>query len=307
VSKSTTNSSGANLIIAVVVTLAVAGGGGFMLGHRTGEKSIDMETKAVAVVNNKTITQMELYNRLVKQGGAEVVDKMIDEVLVEQEAVKAGVKVTAADVDRELALIQDRFGGAQALNEALTQYSMTMEDLRSDLEMRTKMTQIVTKDLPVDDNVLSEYFATKADLFDQREVTSRHILLETQEEAVEVRSLLAGGADFATLAKERSTEPAAAESGGDLGSNTRGKMVPEFDAVVFNMAKGEISDPFQTEFGWHVVEVMEIKGAAPTFDAMKEQVKSAYLDERAQDLIPEWIEEIRAKAKIENKLAAAAQ
>lgn len=306
-SKSTTNNSGASLIIAVVVTLAVAGGGGFMLGHRTGEKSVNMETKAVAVVNNTTITQQELYNRLVKQGGAEVVDKMINEVLVEQEAAKAGVSVTAADIDQELARIQEQFGGPEKLNEALTQYGMTMEDLRSDLAMRTKMTQIVTKDLPVDDNVLSEYFATNADKFDTTEVTSRHILLETQEEAAEVRSLLAGGADFATLAKERSKEPAAAESGGDLGSNTRGKMVPEFDAVVFNMAKGEISDPFQTEFGWHVVEVMDVKGGAPTFDAVKEQVKSAYLDERAQDLIPDWLEEIRANAKIENKLAPAAQ
>lgn len=303
--KTSTNSgssNGAGIIIAVVVTLLVAGGGGFMLGHRTGENSANLEAQSVAVVNGEKITQMDLYNRMVQKGGDETLLQMIDERLVEQEAKRLGITVTDKEVDAEMDDLIARVGGKEAFSAALVQYNIRLEDLRADMAMNVKTTKIVTRDMPVDGDTLQQYFINNMREFDKREISARHILVDTEEKAKEVKALLDGGADFGAMAKEHSVEPGADQSGGDLGTFGRGRMVPEFENVVFNMKKGEVSAPFQSQFGWHIVNVLEVTGEAPVFGSMMEQVKQTYLSEKANDLIPGWIEELRANAKITNTL-----
>ncbi|HYG59756.1 MAG TPA: peptidylprolyl isomerase, partial [Symbiobacteriaceae bacterium] len=97
---------------------------------------------------------------------------------------------------------------------------------------------------------------------------------------------------------------AAKTSGGDLGTFGPGQMVPEFDAVVFNLKKGETSQPFQTSFGWHVAQVTDVKGTAPDYDAMKEDVKKAYVSAQVQERAQALLTELQDKAKIENMLEA---
>lgn len=89
------------------------------------------------------------------------------------------------------------------------------------------------------------------------EVRARHIVVETGEEASEIIELLEGGADFAALARERSIDRATAPLGGEVGWFTRAQMTPVFSRAAFNAKPGEIAPPFQTEFGWHVLEVLE--------------------------------------------------
>src|SRR5262249_4089514 len=88
----------------------------------------------------------------------------------------------------------------------------------------------------------------------QEEVRARHILVDTEDEAKAILEQLKGGADFATLAKEKSKDPGAAE-GGDLGYFTKDQMVPEFADVAFKMYPGQLSNPVKTQFGWHVIKV----------------------------------------------------
>lgn len=296
------NNSSASIVVAVLVTLAVAGTGGYMLGKRTGEAAGRLET-AVATVNGATITKDDLFNRLVKSEGAEVLDRMIDEKLVELAAQKANISITAADVEAEMKKIEERMGGKEAFEAALVQYKITADELREDQYFRMRVTQLLAGTLPVDDATLENWFNQNIGMFDKREVHARHILVDTAEEARLVKESLDAGTDFAQLAMTKSTDPTAKTNGGDLGKNPRGQMVPEFDNVIFNLKPGEISQPFQTQFGWHVAQTMTITGETVTFQAAKAEVKEAYLNEAVSDSFTPWITEQREKASIKNTLA----
>jgi peptidyl-prolyl cis-trans isomerase C len=91
----------------------------------------------------------------------------------------------------------------------------------------------------------------------EEEISARHILLETEEEAKALITELDAGKDFAELAKEKSTGPSAG-NGGDLGYLTKGRMVPEFEAAAFALTPGQYGkEPVKTQFGWHVIKVEE--------------------------------------------------
>ena len=120
----------------------------------------------------------------------------------------------------------------------------------------------------------------------EEEVSARHILLETEDEAKAVIAELDTGKDFAELAKEKSTGPSAAQ-GGDLGFFTKGRMVPEFEAVAFTLQAGEYAkEPVKTQFGWHVIKVEERRETAPPpFEEVADQVRQVVMRERYGDLI----------------------
>ena len=129
----------------------------------------------------------------------------------------------------------------------------------------------------------------------EQEVHARHILVATEAEAKEIIAELKKGADFATLAKQKSKDPGAAE-GGDLGYFTKDQMVPEFSEVAFKLDKGQISDPVHTQFGWHVIVVEDKRTKpTPTFEEVKPQLAN-YVAHRAQ---AELVDKLRAAANIE--------
>lgn len=129
----------------------------------------------------------------------------------------------------------------------------------------------------------------------EEEVHARHILVPTEAEAKEVEDELKKGADFATLAKEKSKDPGAAD-GGDLGYFTKDQMVPEFSAAAFKLDKGQISDPVHTQFGWHIIKVEDKRiKPTPTFDQVKAQIEN-YVAHRAQ---AQLVDNLRKTATIE--------
>ena len=87
----------------------------------------------------------------------------------------------------------------------------------------------------------------------EEEVSARHILVETEDQAKVLKEKLNNGADFAQLAKENSKDPGSKDDGGNLGYFGHGQMVPQFEDVVFKLKKGDVSDPVKTQFGWHLV------------------------------------------------------
>jgi foldase protein PrsA len=294
---------GTGIVVAVLVTLAVAGVGGYMFGDSVGRKAAAMNEQAVATVNGEKITKTQLFDRMVQENGATAMDNLIQEKLVAQAAVAANVTVTPADVDKAIAQIKEQIGGEEKFKEALAQSNLTEPQLRDYQVFRLQVTKLLTKDTPVGDTELKAYFDQNKAQFDTREVSARHILVASEAEAKEIKAQLDAGADFATLAKEKSTEPAAKESGGDLGTFGPGRMVPEFEAVVFNLKKGEISAPFQSSFGWHVAQVTDIKGEAPDYEKLKEKIKENYLDAQVNEKAPAYLTELKDKAKITNTLA----
>lgn len=129
----------------------------------------------------------------------------------------------------------------------------------------------------------------------QEEVRARHILVENEEEAKAIAEQIKGGADFATLAKEKSKDPGAAE-GGDLGFFTKDQMVPEFADVAFKMYPGQVSNPVKTQFGWHIIKLEEKRTKPiPEFEKVKDQIET-FLTRKAQT---EYVAKLRQNAKIE--------
>jgi len=129
----------------------------------------------------------------------------------------------------------------------------------------------------------------------QEEVRARHILVESEDEAKALLDQLKNGADFATLAKEKSKDPGAAE-GGDLGYFTKDQMVPEFADVAFKMYPGQLSNPVKTQFGWHVIKVEDRRTKQPPeFDKVKDQIE-AFLARKAQT---DFITKLRQSAKVD--------
>jgi peptidyl-prolyl cis-trans isomerase C len=129
----------------------------------------------------------------------------------------------------------------------------------------------------------------------EEEVHARHILVPTEDEAKAILVQLKGGADFATLAKEKSKDPGAAD-GGDLGYFTKGQMVPEFAEVAFKLDKGQLSAPVKTQFGWHVIKVEDKRmKPTPTFDQVKGEIEN-FVAHRAQAQV---VEKLRGAANVE--------
>ena len=113
------------------------------------------------------------------------------------------------------------------------------------------------------------------------EVQAAHILVATEDEAKAVKAELAGGADFATVAKAKSIDPSAQQNGGDLGSFAPGMMVKPFEDAAFALTEiGQVSEPVQSDFGWHVIKLIgKSKSAAPTLEQLGPQLQQQVLVE----------------------------
>jgi peptidyl-prolyl cis-trans isomerase C len=130
----------------------------------------------------------------------------------------------------------------------------------------------------------------------KEEVSARHILVDKEEDAKAVIKELEKGADFATLAKQRSKDPAAA-TGGDLGYFSREEMVQEFADAAFALKKGEYTKaPVKSQFGWHVIKVEDRRtGTPPSFEESREQIA----DEVAREVINQKVAELKKGAQVE--------
>lgn len=128
------------------------------------------------------------------------------------------------------------------------------------------------------------------------EVSARHILVETENEAKAILRSLEGGADFAKLARDKSIDPSAKQNGGDLGYFARGAMVPEFSEAAFALKAGQMSKPVKSAFGWHVI-LLEGRRTAPP--PSYEDALDELRQDMAREVINETLEKLRAASKIE--------
>ena len=149
----------------------------------------------------------------------------------------------------------------------------------------------------IDEEEAKKIYDTKvAGMKSEDEVAARHILVDSEEKAKELRAKIVGGADFAEVAKENSTDPGSKEQGGLLGYFTEGQMVPEFDAAVFKMLKGQVSEPIKTNFGWHIIKLEDRRRKEPpSFDEVKTTIMNSLAVRKAQ----EKAVELREKASVD--------
>lgn len=121
--------------------------------------------------------------------------------------------------------------------------------------------------------VQAAYDAQYADYEGSREFNASHILVASEEEAATIATEIRDGADFATTAKEKSTGPSG-PGGGELGWFGAGQMVPPFEEAVAKLETGQVSDPVETQFGWHVIKLNDTRlQQAPALDEVRQQIE----------------------------------
>jgi peptidyl-prolyl cis-trans isomerase C len=164
-----------------------------------------------------------------------------------------------------------------------------LDDLRRKVLVQATLKKVA--DTEVTDEKVKVYYEAHKDEF--RQVRASHILVETEEQAKNAKQRVTDGGDFAALAKELSTDPSAKETGGDLGFFQKDQMVKPFAERAFAMKTDEVSDPVKTEFGYHIIKVMEIKDAA-SIDSLDPQALMGI----KQSVLAKRIEELKGRAKI---------
>lgn len=200
-----------------------------------------------------------------------LLEKMIDGKLLATAARSQHLEADP-DVTRKVAQYQER-----TLQEAYLNRSMN-ERLTDDV-LKQRYQQFV-KDNPPQD-----------------EVHARHILVASEAEARSIiTDLKKPGADFAAIAKAKSTD-GSARQGGDLGYFTKGDMVPEFSTAAFALKPGQVTqEPVKTQFGWHVIKVEDRRTQpVPSFDDSKEQLRT----DAGQEIATQVVDDLKGKAKIE--------
>ncbi|WP_274364864.1 peptidylprolyl isomerase [Paenibacillus thermotolerans] len=256
---------------------------------------------AVAKVNGVSISKEQLYDEMYALGGDQTLQNMIDEELIRQEAEKAGVTITDADIDKEIDKVKSSFGSDEEFEYTLASYGMTLDSLKENMKTQVQLRKLLEPQVTVTDDDIKAYFDENLEsLQTPEQMRASHILVETKEEAEAILKQLKEGADFAELAKEKSTDTQTAPSGGDLDFFERGRMEQAFDTAAFALKPGELSDIVETSYGYHIIKATDHKDAVtPTLDEKKDEIKETLVSSKVSEMSMSWIDEKRQAAKIE--------
>ena len=264
-------------------------------------QALPANTQLAARVNGQGIS-LDPYNRqmaqaqaaLVQNGGLnpntpagqeavkslkqQVLDQMINDVVIAQQADKEGIQVTENDLNARLAqMIQDA-GSVERLNEYLQKNQLSLADLCSQVRnqlLGEAMLNRVTAALPAN----------------AEQVHARHILVASAQQAQAIREQLLQNKDFVALAKQYSLDEATKQNGGDLGWFPKDVMDPRFEAIAFQLRPTQISEVVQTQFGFHIIKVEEHEQSRP--------LPPEVIQNKRQQAFLAWIQAIRGTMKIE--------
>ena len=271
-----------SLIFALALCIS-SGLAAFWPGQLAAQQSAEMPEIPVASLNGETLYLRELV-RLAEQLPAEyqqipfaqLYGQLIDELIDTRLAAAAG---RAAAIDQR--------------PEVAVAVKLTVDKLLAEIWLGQALSD------QVDEAAIGKaYDAYVADTGSREEVNAAHILVEDEQTAAEIISALEGGADFASLAKEKSTGPSG-PNGGDLGYFKRGAMVPAFESAAFALEVGAFTkQPVQTQFGWHIIQLKDRRTAEPQPLAEMAGQLSQTLQRQA---LMRVLEQLRAGAEISTR------
>ncbi len=208
---------------------------------------------------------------------AQALEDLIDQALIRQLAFREGIEISKEEVDREV----DRFLRLPQDRACFRDHGVSVGQLRPYVRLRLLYQALQERHGQVPEAV--------------EQVRVRHILLATRETAEEVRARLEAGEDFAELAREYSTDATSAQQGGDLGWWPRGLLIRPFDEAIWSLKVGEISEPVETRFGYHIIQVLD-REVRP----LPEEYRTPDLLQRLrQGAFQSWYEARRGEAEIE--------
>jgi peptidyl-prolyl cis-trans isomerase C len=246
----------------------------------------------------------------------QAVQQLVSAELLYQAGKKLEIKDLDKQVDAKYAEGKTKFTSEQDFAKAIKELEMDEKDLRDytrrDLVISNFVEKTIVPKVVVTEEDARKFYDQNPDKFTRSEsVRASHILIgsdvkatadekkNAREKAEKLRKEIAGGADFSTLAKGNSTCPSS-QQGGDLGYFGKGQMVAPFEAAAFALKPGEISDVVETQFGYHIIKLIEKKAAEKVeFKEARPRIEDFLKNQKIGATVNEFLVESRKTAKIE--------
>jgi len=251
----------------------------------------------------KETYKMEENRVLAKVGDREITERDVD-FLLQSLGPQKGMQFYSPDGRKQLLdeLINQELFYLDALESGIDKdeaFVAELQQVKINLLKQYAMRKLLTP-ITVDPAEAKEFYEdNKASFVSQESARASHILVETEEEAKNIAAEIAGGLDFAEAAQKYSKCPSGG-GGGDLGMFTRGKMVPEFEDVAFSMEVGAVSEPFQTQFGYHIVQLNEKhEQEEKSYEEAKADVARIVLGKKQNEAYNEKTSQMRSKYSVE--------
>ena len=242
-----------------------------------------MEKKILAKVGQKEITNLDVQSAIqgldpyqAQQFQTEEGRKYVLEDLVNQELLYMYAKDNKIDEDeafkKEMAEIEKNVLKQYVINQILTSVKLTDEEKQA------------------------FYEANKTNFSNPETANAKHILVDSEEKANEILAQIkAGDVTFEDAARANSTCPSK-DAGGDLGTFTRGQMVPEFEEAVFNMKNGEVSGPVKTQFGYHLIKLENLQaGGESEYEEVRNEIERSLMYQKQSEAYNKELNNLKSK------------
>ncbi|MGM0557537.1 MAG: peptidylprolyl isomerase [Myxococcota bacterium] len=267
------------------------------------------------LIERRTKDRREVPYRVAVMYKERTLRQVVDDYLITERIDEAGVEVSEAEVEKQFAEFKERFPDEEAFQAFLERSGVTVARIKSDMTKSARLKKHLEDehDVAVTEEDAREHYKKNAKSFEKPErVKASHILIkvegeneeqdeEARKKARELADRARRGADFSELAEAHSEGPSA-RRGGDLGFFPKGRMVQKFDEVVFEMKKGDISEPVRTRFGYHVIKLTDKKEAGKeSFEDARADIVKRLERQKLRTAMDAFIGELRAEAKIVEK------
>lgn len=276
----------------------------------------DFDRAMLGVTQRLSMSGKKLEGAELEKLKSEILENIIGGELLFQDAQKKKIKIEDAKINKEYDNLKQKFPSADVFTNWLKEMDLTESAIKADFKKRMVVQQLIDKEfsdkISITDPEVKAFYDSNPQFFQKSdEVKASHILVRVAADANEatkkeakkkvesIQSKIKSGNDFAALAKELSDCPSK-EKGGELGFFGRGQMVPPFEKAAFALKPGEVSDIVETEFGYHLIKVLEKKPASTvTLDEVKGQIKQMLTQDKLQKEIVLMVEKLKKNAKVE--------
>jgi foldase protein PrsA len=235
-----------------------------------------------------------------------LLDNLVNQKLIEQAAKDKGIKISDADVQKQIDQLRAGFKDQAQFDEALKSAGMTVDGLKTQIRnqlVTQKLIDSLSSNTKVSEADIQAYYdKNKAQFYQKASKKASHILFKPEDKA-KAEAVLAevqNGGNFEALAKKNSIDTATASKGGDLGWPTSA-YVPEFQAALDKLKKGETTTKLvQSPFGWHIIRVTDERaGTQQSLAEVKSQIEQIIVQQRKGDAYQTFLDDLRKNAKIE--------
>jgi peptidyl-prolyl cis-trans isomerase C len=245
-------------------------------------------TTVLATIDGESIT-LEEFNR------------ELDRIPMNMKMLVAGQDGKKTYLDR---LIVKRLILKEAKKEKVEgekEFQDRLAEIKDQLLIESILKKKVVTNVQIADDELTKYYESHKEQFKRpREINTRHIVVKTEEEARQIQAKLQKGEDFAELARNYSIEPNAKATGGEIGFQPQGSLVPEFEQAAFKLKKtGDVSPIVKTQFGYHIIRLEGLRPPAyAPFDEVKDYIRQNLVQAKQGETIEKYVEELKKSAKI---------